>query len=69
MAIAAWLLALTSDADAPVDGESLATVGLSVGLAVGAVLLLPIDRPWVRMVLNPVILSIPFLAVLELLFG
>jgi hypothetical protein len=69
MAIAAWLLALISDPDAPVDGESLATVGLSVGLAVGAVLLLPIDRPWVRMVLNPVILSIPILAVLDLLVG
>lgn len=67
MAVAAWLLALTTEPDAAFDGDSLLTVGLSLGLAVGAVLLFPIDRLWVRFAVNTLVLSVPVLAVLELL--
>lgn len=66
MAAGAWLLALSVGPDAVVDSDSLATVGISVGLAVGAVLLLPIKRLWVRIVLNPLILAVPILAALGL---
>jgi hypothetical protein len=66
MTVASWLLALAVGPDATVNGESLATVGISLGLAGGAVLLIPIDRLWVRMLVNPVVLSVPILAGLGL---
>lgn len=69
MAVAAWLLALSTDPEAVVDADSMLTVGVSLGLAIGAVLLIPIDRLWVRLMVNPVVLSVPILAALDLFFG
>jgi hypothetical protein len=69
MAVASWILALSTDPEAVVDGDSLLTIGVSLGLAIGAVLLMPIDRLWVRLLVNPVVLSVPILAVLDLFFG
>ena len=69
MALASWILALSNDPEAVVDGESLLTIGVSLGLAIGAVLLMPIDRLWVRLLVNPVVLSVPILAALDLFFG
>ena len=69
MAVASWILALSTDPEAVADGDSLLTIGVSLGLAVGAVLLMPIDRLWVRLLVNPVVLSVPILATLDLFFG
>ena len=69
MAVASWILALSTDPEAVADGDSLLTIGVSLGLAVGAVLLMPIDRLWVRLLVNPVVLSVPILAALDLFFG
>ena len=67
--MASWILALSTDPEGVVDGDSLLTIGVSLGLAIGAVLLMPIDRLWVRLLVNPVVLSVPILAALELFFG
>jgi hypothetical protein len=69
MAVASWILALSTDPEAVADADSLLTIGVSLGLAVGAVLLMPIDRLWVRLLVNPVVLSVPILATLDLFFG
>ena len=67
--MASWILALSTDPEGVVDGDSLLTIGVSLGLAIGAVLLMPIDRLWVRLLVNPVVVSVPILVALELFFG
>jgi len=67
--VASWILALSTDPEGVVDGDSLLTIGVSLGLAIGAVLLMPIDRLWVRLLVNPVVVSVPILVALELFFG
>ena len=64
-----WWLALSVDIGA-VDGSpalgSILTVVLSVGSGVAAVLLIPIERIWVRWVVNPLVMFVPAVVLLDL---
>ena len=65
-----WWLALSADIGAGEGSPALGlilTVVLSVGLGVAAVLLIPIERIWVRWAVNLVVLSIPTIALLALI--
>ena len=69
LVVASWWLALSVDIGV-VDGSPalglILTVLLSVGSAVAAVLLIPIETIWVRWVVNPLVMIVPALVLLEL---
>ena len=64
-----WWLALSADIGS-VDGRPglglILTVVFSVGLGVAAVLLIPIERIWVRWMVNPLVMFAPVLVLAEL---
>ena len=64
-----WWLALSADIGV-VDGRPalglILTVFLSVGSGVAAVLLIPIERIWVRWVVNPLVMFVPVVVLVAL---
>ena len=62
-------MALLGDPSEGATVSSVANVVVALGLGIAAVLLIPIQRPWLRWIVNPVILVIPMLVALELFAG
>ena len=67
MAVGSWIVSLSSRPSAGFTLGNIAAVLIGLGLGVGAVMLIPITRTWLRWIVNPVILLVPILVALELL--
>ncbi len=63
------MVALTGDPSGGVTVAAAANVLIALGLGIGAILLIPIERPWLRWIVNPLILVVPILVALELFAG
>lgn len=72
MAVASWWLSLTADLGVtggePTLGATLMVL-LSLGLAVTAVLMIPIETIWVRWVVNSLVMLVPILVALNLMIS
>lgn len=72
MAVASWWLALAADlgvtGSEPTLGATLMIL-LSLGLAITAVLMIPIETIWIRWVVNSLVMFVPILVALNLVIS
>ena len=72
LAVASWWLSLTGDLGVtggePTLGATLMVL-LSLGLAVTAVLMIPIETIWIRWVVNSLVMLVPILVALNLMIS